>query len=76
MTPALALVIYRSVAAFAALKMGLTSVGIVFMVFLARYRFMRVMPVEWVLPAVLLGYVGLIGYEVWMLRGPLDLPTL
>jgi hypothetical protein len=72
----MALVIYRSVAAFAALKMGLTSVGIVFMVFLARYRFMRLMPVEWVLHGLLLGYMGLIGYEVWMLKGSLDLPLL
>jgi hypothetical protein len=74
--PVMALVIYRSVAAFAALKMGLTSVGIVFMVFLARYRFMRVLPVEWVLHGVLLAYVGLIGYEVCMLKGPLGLPIL
>jgi hypothetical protein len=74
--PIMALVIYRSVAAFAAVKMGLTSVGIVFMVFLARYRFMRLMPVEWVLHGVLLAYVGLIGYEVWMLKAPLDLPIL
>jgi hypothetical protein len=74
--PIMALVIYRSVAAFAAVKMGLTSVGIVLMVFLARYRFMRLMPVEWVLHAILLGYVGLIGYEVWMLKGRLDLPLL
>jgi hypothetical protein len=29
-----------------------------------------------VLHGVLLGYVGLIGYEVWMLKGPLDLPIL
>ena len=74
--PVMALVIYRSVAAFAALKMGLTSVGIVFMVFLARYRFMRLMPVEWVLHGLLLGYMGLIGYEVWMLKGSLDLLLL
>ena len=74
--PVMALVIYRSVTAFAAVKMGLTSVGIVFMVFLARYRFMRLMPVEWVLHGILLGYMGLIGYEVWMLKGSLDLPLL
>jgi hypothetical protein len=74
--PIMALVIYRSVATFAALKMGLTGVGIVLMVFLARYRLMRLLPVEWVLHGVLLTYLCLIGYEVWMLKGSLDLPIL
>ena len=49
------------------------------MVFLARYRFMRVLRVEWVLYGVLLVYVGLIGYEIWMLKGsrrPADLVIL
>jgi hypothetical protein len=46
------------------------------MVFLARYRFMRLMRVEWVLYGVLTAYVTLISYEVWMLKGPVDLPIL
>ena len=74
--PVMAALIYRSVAMFAALKMGMTSVGVMLMVFLARYRFMRVLRVEWVLYGVLIAYVTLIGYEVWMLKGPLDLPIL
>ena len=73
--PIMALLVYRSVAVFAALKMAMTSVSIVFMVFLARYRFMRLLRVEWVLYAVLVGYTSLIGYEVWMLKVPLLLPT-
>ena len=74
--PIMALLVERDVTAFAALKMGLTSVSIVFMVFLARYRFMRLLPVEWVLYGVLIGYASLIGYEVSMLKLPLELPIL
>jgi hypothetical protein len=72
--PLMAAVIYRSVALFAALKMGLTGLSIMLMVVLARYRFFRLLRVEWVLYGVLLTYAGLIGYEVWMLKGPLFLP--
>ena len=64
--PLMAALVYRSVAAFAALKMLLTGLGVVLMVVLARYRFMRVLPVAWVLYGVLVGYAGLIGYELWM----------
>jgi Domain of unknown function (DUF5658) len=74
--PIMAALIYRSVALFAALKMGMTSVSIVLMVFLARYRFMRLVRVEWVLYGVLIAYASLIGYEVWMLKSPLELPIL
>ena len=74
--PIMALWVDRDVAVFAALKMGLTSVSIVFMVFLARYRFMRLLPVGWVLYGVLIAYASLIGYEVSMLKAPLDLPIL
>jgi hypothetical protein len=74
--PVMAALIYRSVAMFAALKMGMTSVSVMLMVFLARYRFMRVLRVEWVLYGVLIAYVTLIGYEVWMLKGSVDLPIL
>jgi hypothetical protein len=74
--PIMALIVYRSVAGFAALKMALTSVSIILMVFLARYRFMRLLRVEWVLYGVLIAYVSLIGYEVWMIKGSLELPIL
>jgi hypothetical protein len=74
--PIMAVLIYRSVAMFAALKMGMTGLGVTLMVFLARYRFMRVLRVEWVLYGVLIAYVGLICYEIWMIKGPVDLPTL
>jgi len=72
--PIMAALIYRSVALFAALKMGMTGASITLMVILARYRFLRLLRVEWVLYGVLIAYASLIGYEVWMLKGPLDLP--
>jgi hypothetical protein len=72
--PIMAALIYRSVAWFAALKMGLTGTCIILMVILARYRFLRLVRVEWVLYGVLVAYGGLVAYEVWMLKGPLDLP--
>ena len=74
--PFMALVVYRSVAVFAALKMALTSLGVVFMVFLARYRFMRRLPVGWVLYGVLIAYASLIGYEIHMFKSSLELPIL
>jgi hypothetical protein len=74
--PIMAALIYRSVAMFTSLKMGMTGVGVMLMVSLARYRFMRLLRVEWGLYGVLTAYVTLIGYEVWMLKGPVDLPIL
>ena len=73
--PIMAAIIYKSVGLFAALKMSLTGVGLVVMVILARYRFMRLVRVEWVLYGVLVAYICLIGYEVWLLKGPIDLPS-
>ncbi len=74
--PIMALFVEHDVAAFAELKMALTGSGIVFMVFLARYRFMRLLPVRWLLYGVFIGYAGLIGYEFSMLKAPLELPIL
>jgi|HubBroStandDraft_6_1064221.scaffolds.fasta_scaffold256508_2 hypothetical protein len=71
-----AVLVYRSVAVFAAIKMGMTGIGIVGLVFLSRYRFMRMLRVDLVLYAVLVVYVWLIGYEIWMLKGSSDLPVL
>ena len=67
--PFMAGLIYRSVAMFAALKMAVTSVGIILMVYLARYRFMRLLQVEWGLYAVLIAYASLILYEVSLIKG-------
>jgi hypothetical protein len=74
--PIMALVVYKSAALFAALKMGMTGVGVLTMVFLARYRFMRVLRVELVMYAIFVGYLVLLGYETWMLRALLDIAEL
>jgi hypothetical protein len=74
--PIMAVLVYRSVAAFAAFKMAMTGTSIVGLVFLSRYRFMRVLRVELVLYAVLVVYAWLIGYEIWMLKGSNSLPVL
>ena len=66
--PVMAAVIFKSAALFTSVKMGLTGVGVISMVFLARYRFMRVVRVEIVLYAVLAAYIVLIAYECWLLR--------
>jgi hypothetical protein len=74
--PVMALLLYRSVAAFAAFKMAMTGISLVVMVILARYRFMRVIRVEMVLYAVLVVYAWLISYEIWMLKGEGFMPGL
>jgi hypothetical protein len=45
-------------------------VGIILMVILARYRFLRVLRVAWVLYGVLVAYATLISYELLLLKGP------
>jgi hypothetical protein len=40
----------------------------VFLVVLARYRFMRVVRVDVVMYLVLVTYAALLGYEYWMLQ--------
>lgn len=74
--PIMAMFVYRSAAMFAAFKMALTGVSIVGLVFLSRYRFMRVLRVELVLYAVLVIYAWLIGYEIWLLKASSSLPVL
>jgi hypothetical protein len=74
--PVMAVLVYRSLAMFAAFKMAMTATGIVVLVFLSRHRFMRLVRVELLLYAMLAIYGGLIGYEMWMLKGSNDLPLL
>jgi Domain of unknown function (DUF5658) len=74
--PIMAVFVYRNVAVFAAMKMAMTSVSIVIMVFLSRYRFMRLVRVDLVLYAVLVVYVWLIGYEISMLNAAGSPPLL
>jgi hypothetical protein len=74
--PIMAMLIHRNVAVFAVMKIGMTSTSVVLMVALARYRFMRLVQVTWVLYVVLIAYASLIAYEIWMLKGSTDLPIL
>jgi hypothetical protein len=67
--PFMAEFVYGNVAMFAALKMAMTSAGIILMVYLARYRFMRLLQVEWVLYGVLVAYATLILYEISLIKG-------
>ena len=67
--PFMAGLIYRNVAMFAGLKMAMTSAGIILMVYLARYRFMRLLQVEWALYGVLIAYASLILYEISLIKG-------
>jgi len=61
--PVMAVVVYRSAAGFAALKMALTGISVTIMVLLARYRFLRMVRVDVVMYLVFAGYVVLLAYE-------------
>ena len=74
--PIMAAVVYQSVALFAAVKMAMTGIGVMLMVMLARYRLMRVLRVDVVMYALLIGYLVLLKYEFGMLPAlifPVDL---
>jgi hypothetical protein len=74
--PVMAAVVYKSTGVFAALKMGMTGAGVTLMAFLARYRFMRVIPVEAVMYAIFIAYAALLGYEYWMFQALDVIPGL
>jgi len=66
--PVMAAVMGHDIGTFAILKIAMTGVCVMLMVFLARYRFMRVVRVEVLLYGVLLTYIFLVGHEMGMLR--------
>jgi hypothetical protein len=66
--PVMAAVMGHDMEVFAILKIAMTGVSVMLMVFLARYRFMRVVRVELLLYGVLLTYLFLVGHEMGMLR--------
>lgn len=74
--PIMAVLVYRSVATFASLKMAMTGASIVVMVALSRYRFMRLIRVDYLLYALLTTYAWLIAYEIWMLKSAGELALL
>ena len=71
--PVMAMLVYGSPAVFTALKMAMTGISVMLLVYLARYRIMRFVSVELILYGVLAGYMILIGHEVGMLQ---DIPDL
>jgi hypothetical protein len=72
--PLMAALVFRSVGAFTAIKMGLTGVSVLALVFASRYRLLRVFRVDALLYVAFIAYASLIGYEIWMLKWPIDLP--
>lgn len=65
--PFLALILDRYPQAFAGIKMALTGSGIIILVAMARARIFRVIRTGHVIHWCMLGYVGLIVYEYWLL---------
>jgi hypothetical protein len=74
--PVMAVLVYRDATAFAVFKMLMTGLSILVMVFLSRYRFMRVLRVDLMLYTALVIYAWLIGYEIWLLKGSSEMPGL
>lgn len=72
LNPVMGALVYRSPAAFTAIKLGLTGFGVLALVATSRYRLLRVLPVGVVMYATFAVYAVLVGYEIWMLKTPLD----
>jgi len=74
--PVMAALLRSGVTAFTVFKMATTGVCVVALVVLSRHRFMRLIRVEFVMYIVLGTYLSLIGYELWLLKRPLDVIIL
>jgi hypothetical protein len=74
--PVMAVFVSGSVVVFVTLKMAVTGTSVVLMVFLARYRFMRLVRVDFVLYVIFVAYVALIVYELQMLQSLASLHEL
>jgi hypothetical protein len=66
--PIMAALLSGNGVAFAAIKIGLTAAGVVLLTGLVRVRAFGRVPVSALLCGLLAVYVGLVGYEVWLLR--------
>jgi hypothetical protein len=69
--PVIAFVLDEYPRLFAITKIGLTSVGVLVLVAVARAKIFNVMRVGSLLHAVLAGYTALIAYEWWLLHSVL-----
>ena len=67
--PILAYILDNFPGYFAVLKMTLTGIGVLVLVALARARVFKIVRVRTVLQGFFAGYVLLVGYELWLLRG-------
>jgi hypothetical protein len=67
LNPLLAPLVSGSGALFAAVKIGLTGVGVVLLTLLSRFKAFGGMPVALLLYGVLVGYGVLIAYELYLL---------
>jgi hypothetical protein len=72
--PLMAPLVYGSGRGFALWKLGLTSLGVVTLTLLARWRFLGRIAVGGILYVVLCGYLVLVGYELWLLRQLTGIP--
>ena len=70
--PLMAVVVGRNVTVFAGLKAVVTGVSVMMMVFLARYRFLRLVRVDVILYCVFGAYTVLICHELGMLERLVD----
>lgn len=68
--PFMALFVPHDLAWFAAIKLGLTSVGAAVLVACARMKLFRLFPGELLLYLVVGCYVSLVGYELFLLENP------
>jgi hypothetical protein len=66
--PLLALVVHEHPRLFAAAKMLLTGCGIVILVAVARRRLFGLVSARTVFQTLVLAYLGLVVYEIWLLR--------
>lgn len=63
----MSLMLSHDVRLFLWVKIGLTAAGLVVMAVAARRRVLGVFPVLWLIRCFLIGYVGLIGWELYLL---------
>ena len=68
--PVMALFVPHNLGWFAAIKLGLTSLGAAVLVACARMKLFRLFPGELLLYLVVACYVVLVGYELFLLENP------
>jgi hypothetical protein len=67
--PLLAFVLNEHPRLFAVVKMGLTGMGVVFLVAVARMKFFRLVRASVVLQILVIAYFALVAYEAWLVQG-------